>query len=629
MRKQPFTILIHVALVIIVAGAIVTHFFGVQGTLRLTIGESADRFEITSGPGEGRLPFTVELKDIEILTYPGTSTPMDFKSLLIINGEQVTVAMNSIGEHDGWRFYQSGMGDNGSVLSISHDPAGIAITYTGYVLLGFGMLGFFLQPGTFWRALLRRRKSAAWILGCLATFTCSAERGTLPAMQRPLAADFGKVYVYWNDRIAPMQTMARDVTLSLYGADSYNGFTAEQVLSGWLFYYDEWYRDYCDRYPEIQDPPLSPATKRERKILEKTGIIQWLGTGEAFRIFPYKTKAGQFEWLSLTGRRPSGMDLEQWTYMQTSMQQIKGLLLRGRNVMADEKLDTLICRQIRYAGKENLPSSAKIKGERIYNQWGRPMIAGIIALLYGLSMIIAGIRQERYAVMLRIGGLAMTLALWCYVTFLMAMLWWISGHIPLSNGPETMMFMAWAALTGALLPKSGYTTRGAMLIIGGAALMVAAMGGKTPKIGMLMPVLSSPLLSIHVMVVMISYVLFMLMAILSAIALLSKSEKRAEQLSVTNRLILIPAIFLLGAGIFIGAVWANQSWGRYWGWDPKETCALIMWIIYSIPAHWGSKYLKGFRKPKTLHLYLLLSLLSVIFTYFGANYLLPGLHSYA
>lgn len=119
------------------------------------------------------------------------------------------------------------------------------------------------------------------------------------------------------------------------------------------------------------------------------------------------------------------------------------------------------------------------------------------------------------------------------------------------------------------------------------------------------------------------------MAILAGVALSSQDKATAESLCRTNRIILVPAVFLLAAGIFVGAVWANQSWGRYWGWDPKETCTLVMLLIYSVPVHWGSRRLKLFRRPKVLHWYLLLAVLSVVFTYFGANYLMSGLHSYA
>lgn len=629
MKHQPFTILLHIALVIIVAGAIVTHFTGIQGTLTLRLGTvPTNHFELTSGPGDGSLPFKVRLDNVEIIHYPGTSTPMDFKSRLDIDGELITIAMNKVGEWRGWRLYQTGIGGDFSTVTVSYDPWGIGITYVGYALLGIAMAGFFFQRNTPWHALLRSRKGVMTTLFLLCSAT-SSFASDLPAMQRPLAANLGKVYVYWNDRICPMQTMARDITLSLYGSERYKGMTPEQVLSGWLFYFDEWNRDYLTGFPEASVLPEAPKTKKEKKLVEHIALIQWLGTGEAFRIYPYHTASGMMEWLSLTGHRPSAMSLEQWTFMQTAMPRIKELLLMGKNIRANEELNALKQAQIAYAGSDILPSETKIQAERIYNVWSRPSVAGIVALLTGGVFVLFAIRKRRYPRWIQSVFELIGWFLLLYLVTLVGMLWWISGHLPLSNGPETMLFMGIAGVFGACAVRKKYTVKGCLLVVGGIALLVSAMGGRTPRIGMLMPVLSSPLLSVHVMLVMVSYVLFMLMTLLSIIALSSRKASARESLSVTNRLLLTPAICLLGAGIFVGAVWANQSWGRYWGWDPKETCALIMWLVYALPAHWACPWLRCFRRPKVLHWYLVLAIFTVIFTYFGANYLLPGLHSYA
>lgn len=322
------------------------------------------------------------------------------------------------------------------------------------------------------------------------------------------------------------------------------------------------------------------------------------------------------------------MELEQWKFMQTTMPDIKENLLAGRNIRANELLSGLIAGQRKYAGTDTLPSELKIEAERLYNKWGRPLPAAIIALLSGGFYLYAGISRRRIGRNIRMAMMAVTWLLLIYIGAILGVLWWISGHVPLSNGSEMMMFMALAAIFGAVCLRSDIL-RGALSCIGAMTLFVAVMGGRTPRIGMLMPVLGSPLLSVHVAIVMISYVLFLLMAVLSAVALCSRDKENEAALSRINRLILVPAVFLLGAGMFIGAVWANQSWGRYWGWDPKETCALVMFLIYSVPMHWASRPLKCFRKPRVLHWYLLLAVLSVLFTYFGANYLLPGLHSYA
>lgn len=624
MKRQPFTLLIHIALVIILAGALTTHFCGIQGEVFLPDGGApTESFTKTSGPGDGRFPFEIALEMAEIKFYPGTSTPMDFCSHLRIGNASLQVSMNKICEVDGWRFYQSGISPEGSTLAVCHDPWGIGITYTGYAMLAIGMIGFFFQRNTFWYNLLRVRKTATSLIIVLySAFSASASE--LPAMQAPLAKNFGKVYVYWNDRVCPMQTMARDVTIKLYGSETYKGLNAEQVLSGWLFYFDSWERDYNTHRNTPTDQ------KQIKKAEERNLLVQWLGSGDAFKIYPYHTATGYMEWLSLSGRRPSQMSLEQWQFMQTTMPEIKGLLLEGKNIKANEKLFELIEKQTYYAGIDNLPSPAKMTAERAHNTYARPALAAIVAMILALFYLTRGIKQSPNSFLSKSTPfcLAVLCLLCAYISTLMASIWWISGHIPISNGPETMHFMALIALLGALYVRSDLP-RGALICVAALTLFVSAMAGRTPRIGPLMPVLASPWLSVHVMLVMMSYVLFILMAILSAVALISRDKARLKSLAKTNRIILTPAVFLLAGGIFVGAVWANCSWGRYWGWDPKETSALVMLLIYSIPLHSRLPILNSLNKPKNLHLFLLIAVFTVVFTYFGANYLLPGKHSYA
>ena len=179
------------------------------------------------------------------------------------------------------------------------------------------------------------------------------------------------------------------------------------------------------------------------------------------------------------------------------------------------------------------------------------------------------------------------------------------------------------------------------LIISGFALLVAYLGQNNPQITPLMPVLLSPWLSIHVSLIMVSYALFAFMMLNGLLAfciggwrkkvidseIQEQRKVRVEQLMLFSRLMLYPAVFCLGAGIFIGAVWANVSWGRYWAWDPKEVWALISFLIYGAAFHGQS--LAVFRQPRFFHAYMVLAFLTVLMTYFGVNYLLGGMHSYA
>lgn len=637
MRRTPFTFLIHLALAIIVAGAFVTHFLGIQGSVTLHDGVTVDRFERTSGPGNGRFPFNVCLDSASVIYYPDTMTPMDFKSTLSIDGRQVSVAMNHVAVVDGWRFYQSGMGAETSTLSVSHDPWGVGITYTGYVLLVIGMIGFFFQKKTIWHSLLTALRKGMPVLAILLFASAASATDTeLPTMQKPLARNFGKTYVYWNNRICPMQTMAIDVTAKLYGSRSYRGMTPEQVLAGWLFYYDSWLRDYNETHSR------ATTARKEKKESERQALIQWIGTGRAFRIFPYRTASGHMEWLSLTERKPSQMPLDQWIFINRAVSDVNNLLLQGRNRAANQALTSLVNGQKRYAGIDVLPSDARFKAELFYNNYIRIVPGAVIMLLAGLTGLLLGLSHS-LSVKLRkcLQGMVIASAVIAsiWLMTILSLRGWIGAHWPLSNGCETMLFMAFGAAFGACISR-GPLFRGALLLVAAMAAFVAAMAATTPQIASLTPVLDSPLLTVHVMIVMCSYVLFLLMAILAAVAL-AKGGETARSMARINAIILMPAVFLLTAGIFIGAVWANQSWGRYWGWDPKETCALITMLIYAVPIHriclYGSpKKADGqdcrkaiFADPKVLNIYLLCAVASVIFTYFGANFLIPGLHSYA
>ena len=161
-----------------------------------------------------------------------------------------------------------------------------------------------------------------------------------------------------------------------------------------------------------------------------------------------------------------------------------------------------------------------------------------------------------------------------------------------------------------------------------------------PQITHMMPVLNSPLLSLHVSIIMMSYALVSLTFICGIVALLLKGisklrghrEKTSiatqmESLAVLSRIFLYPALTTMGLGIFIGAIWANVSWGNYWSWDPKETWALITFMVYAVVVHTQS--LPIFRRPLAYHIYMVLAFLTILMTYFGVNYFLGGMHSYA
>lgn len=624
------TVLIHVSLIVIAIGALTTHFFGINGSLTLREGEApVSSFNVTDGPSDGRLPFGISLTQCIIDHYPGTTTPMDFRSMLAFHisdsGDTIcrVAAMNRVATFRHWRFYQSGIAPGSSTLSVAYDPWGIPLTYAGYALLTAGLIGFLFQKRSAWKTFARKALPAAAItIAALSPSPLSAAEASvttaeLPTMQRPLAKNFGKIFIQWNGRICPLQTMARDFTIKLYGKDTYRGLTAEQVTAGWLFHYDRWLADLNENRPQ---------TSQEARDLAK-----WVGSGAAFKIYPYLTANNTVEWLSLCERRPSKMELRQWIFMQTSMEEISRLLAHGKNIAANDAITRLIDQQRHYAPEGTLPSSACITLERFYNSHIRLIPAAIVLFLLAATGIALAIRYP-HRPQSRIITAATALAT-LYTAGALAIRGYVGGHMPMANGHETMLTMAVISLIGAILiNRHTPLLKASLTLVGALALTVAAMAEKSPQIAHLTPVLSSTWLSVHVLLIMASYSLCLLMSIMGAAYLISSprttnGQQTRRTVTLYNRTILYPATALLALGIMAGAVWANQTWGRYWGWDPKETCALITLAVYALPLHLRS--LPLFRRPTPLNLYLLLAILAVAFTYFGANYLLPGLHSYA
>lgn len=204
--------------------------------------------------------------------------------------------------------------------------------------------------------------------------------------------------------------------------------------------------------------------------------------------------------------------------------------------------------------------------------------------------------------------------------------WKSGGHIPLSNGFETLLFLSICTLAVAL---AGRRRAPLLLPLGGlsaaASLAMAFWGPMDTSVSPLAPVLASPLLGFHVATIMVGYALLALLFAGGVAGMLL--PRRREELMRLGRLLLYPAVFFLGAGIFLGAVWANQSWGRYWAWDSKEVWALITFMVYAVAFHHRS--FPWLRRPLCFHRYMVVAFLAVLMTYFGVNFLLGGMHSYA
>lgn len=673
MWKRPSVLLLHLSLLVILAGAGITWFTALHGKMQAITGQAINVFETSDGE-QHTLPFTVTLELFDIQTYPGTPAPMDFVSQIQVNDGKGTIAngtvsMNNVFSHHGYRFYQSGYDaeGRGTIFSVAHDPWGIGVTYAGYGLLLIGMIAVLIDHRTAFRALLRhpalKRGAAVVTIAILSTITACAQPKTLP---RDVANSMGDLYILHNNRICPFQTFAREFTAKLYGKTSYKGLTAEQVASGWIFYYDDWknepmikvkngnvrhllnidgkYASLEDFYRTVSSGAMQRAidslqTIEDQATIRALGeaderyqIANMVAAGTMIKLFPLNHN-GKLEWYS-HGSLDIPHDIEdgKWLFMRNGMDYLYEMVAAQDWSGANQFITKLKKYQVKECG-DMLPSETTFRAEKLYNrmEWDRPLsmalaTLGIILFIITCRCVARSHKLPRWATITAITVLVFSLL---YLTTALILRWIVSGHVPMSNGFETMQFMAWATVVITLLfSKKTMFVLPFGILTAGLALMVASFGESNPQITQLMPVLMSPLLSVHVAVIMIAYALlaFLMLGSLMAI-ILRRDQAMVERLQVVEQIILYPAVFLLTAGVFIGAIWANVSWGRYWSWDPKEVWALITLIIYALPLHGQS--LPLFRKPMFFHGYCIIAFLSVIITYFGVNFILGGLHSYA
>lgn len=685
LHRQPVIFLLHLSLLFILAGAFTTWIYGEQGTMRVRQGEQQTSFTDSKGISH-QLPFSITLNQFEIIYYKGTLAPMDFISHISVADKdchrqiQGKVSMNHIFSYQHYRFYQSGYSEDneGSVFSVSHDPYGIGITYAGYTLLLLSTVFFFFSPQSRFRQLLKSPLLHRSLTVILLLFAFSLNSNFLKAnspspkvLPREVAEHFGDLYILYNNRICPLQTFARDFTVKLYGSSSYKGLTPEEVLTGWLFYYDSWknepiiriksnearklleiegnyarLKDYISTINEYKLEKMMNHIRSGEQVTDKRGIeeadekfniINLVCTGAMMKIFPCRNIAGKtLEWYSQSDQLPQDMDNDKWVFIRKSMSYVNEMI-----VMKKYNDACLLLEKIKkYQQKECdglLPADNKFKAEKIYNQFDYSksvamacICIGLICFIYYCHCMASQKRTSRKAIII------LNILLWIVFTYLSAAIClrgYVSNHLPLSNGFETMQFMAWCTLLLTFLLQRKF----AMLLpfgflLCGLTLMVSMLGKSNPQITQLMPVLQSPLLSIHVVVIMIAYSLLafiMLNGVTAVILHQSQKEckEQIERLQIISQIILYPAIFLLAIGIFIGAVWANVSWGRYWGWDPKEVWALITMLVYALALH--PRSLPWFHRTMFFHVFCITAFITVLITYFGVNFLLGGMHSYA
>lgn len=640
------------------------------------------------------LPFSIKLDRFEIERYPGSNSPSSFSSFVTIHepnkeARPFHIYMNNILKLNGFRFFQSSYDEDekGTILSVNYDIWGTTVTYIGYFLLFLSIFLSLISKHTFFRNANKIIKSLV-IFIALCTITPNksllAQSNSLPnkVVHKKHAEEFGKLLIQNpKGRTEPIFTFSSEIVRKISRSESLYGLTPVQTFIEMNLNYEEWtnvplikitnselkavlnvktkyaaYNDFITNdgqyklYKYVSDsyskkPALrSKFDKAVLKADEKINICYGIFSGSYLKIFPQQDSL-QTEWLAPNKAYLAAKTSEDSAFLTTIIPAYYQELIKAKTTnnykQAEEFLAGLKKYQNHYA-QYSLPTDFEVGVELHYYKWNvfkklfpYYALVGIIYLIVLVSGIIKGTKtkpwiENSFFILIFIGFIAHTLGL--------AARTYISGHAPMSNGYESMIFISWVTIiAGLIFRKKLPLALSATAVLAAMTLMVANLSFMDPQITNLVPVLKSYWLTIHVSVITGSYSFLGLGAILgiiNQILFISKNKgnktrvlNAIREITVINHQTLIIGLYFLTIGTFLGAIWANESWGRYWGWDPKETWSLITIIIYTFVTH--ARLIPGVKGLFTFNILSLYGFSSVLMTYFGVNYYLSGMHSYA
>ncbi len=497
------------------------------------------------------------------------------------------------------------------------------------------------------------------------------------------AGKFGRLVVQsYGGRMEPMDTLSRQLLSKISRRESWEGLSAVQVVLGMMTRPDIFqkvrmikanhpaiikklglpkgtrYVAYDDlfgsggKYRLVGDVRAASRkapkdrTTYDRELLkvdERLNIIYMVFQGGILRIFP-KPKDATHHWASpMEAMKTFPQKIGEMVrlFVSNYFQNINEAIQTGSWKKADVALE-MIEKYQRFYDADILPSDSRIKAEIWYNKLfiferliGVYMLVGLLTLLLAFVSILRPTfrprRMMRVLVAILVAGFAVH-------TFGMGLRWYVAGHAPWSDSYESLIYIAWAiAFAGFFFVKGSPMTMAATSILAGIFLGAAWLSNIDPQITNLIPVLKSYWLTIHVAVITAGDGFLGLTALLALIVLLlmifygynrrSETLQAIKELTYINETSLLIGILLLTVGNFLGGVWANESWGRYWGWDPKEAWTAVGVLVYAAVAH-----LRFLSRINSIYIYnvaVLLAISTLIMTYFGVNYYLSGLHSYA
>ena len=496
------------------------------------------------------------------------------------------------------------------------------------------------------------------------------------------ADKFGHLVVQSSGgRMKPLATLNREIVQKLSGKSSFMGMDANQIVLGMITRPDIWkdvkiikintpklkkflgvaesekYISFSEAFGEKNEYLLTKESEKalltkpiERgtyekdiiKVDEKLNIIYSVFNGSLLNIFPkvYDEQSADdnFKWYS---------PLEAMQEFSGQNQAAIGSVVRGlfNSTMdfdwnsANNYIDMIALYQDK-VGTDIKPTASKINAEIVFNKLDIFFNLTLAYVLLGFVMVVLAFvvifKPEFKPAKTTKIILAILSILFAIQTFGMGYRWYLSGHAPWSDIYETLIYISWSAIfAGVIFFRNSLLALGAATIIAGIFMFTAHLTDVDPQITSLVPVLKSYWLTIHVSILTASYGFFGLSAILGFLTLIMFIFRKnrphlddvVRHVSAINEISLIIGLACITIGNFLGGVWANESWGRYWGWDPKETWAYVSIVVYALVLH--LRFVKSLNTPYVLATASLLAFSSIMMTYLGVNFYLSGMHSYA
>jgi cytochrome c-type biogenesis protein CcsB len=617
-----------------------------------------------------------------VLTDNNNNVNMDFR-----------IFMNNILNYGGYRFFQSSFDkdEKGTYLSVNHDFWGTKITYLGYILLTIGLLWTLFSKKTRFHQVIQKIKklrasSSTFILivGFLLSSQWAMSQTQIShlkhsAVNAKHAEAFSELVVQdYKGRMKPVHTLSRELMRKIYRKESYKGLNADQILLSMLVNSQDWYgeniiklgnhqdilkaigargdyasykdffdangnyklRDEVRRVYNLNPKDRGVYEKELLKIDERLNILNMMFTGGLLKIIP-DTNDDNNTWIS-NHSHGNGHDSQIATNFFNSY---TVALKKGIETKNYSDANSLVAQLKDYQFKKGgniMPSTTKIHAEILLNKLNVFNRLALLYFLLGIAFLFflfLSVFKPRVKLK-TIYKILFTLVVFGFAfhTIGLGLRWYISGRAPWSNGYESMIYIAWTTtLAGIIFTRKSFGGLAATMVLAATILMVSMLSFLDPEITPLVPVLKSYWLTIHVSLEAGSYGFLMLGAIIGLINLSllifanSTNKERIKaiitEMSYISELTLTGGLIMVSIGTYLGGVWANESWGRYWGWDAKETWALVTVLVYAFILH-----MRIIQKLTGLFAYnvsTIFGLATVIMTYYGVNYYLSGLHSYA